>query len=285
MEVTFQVPASTSNFGPGFDCLGAALRLYNRVTVSRSAPAVPAHPMAAAAADAFFKRSGVSAFPFAWSIRGDVPRSRGLGSSVTLRLGLLAGLNALSGEPLNQDAIFEVCAALEGHPDNAAPALYGGFTVAGADPSAGVFRFAAPSRLGCVLWIPDFEIETQKARALLPDLIPRRAAVASSARACRITAAFAARDYERLRGAFADEAFHQPHRLPLLPCLPEVIAAGVAAGALGGFLSGSGSTILCLTLDAPERVAAAMLAAAPLPGARTVVTAIDNRGARRIARR
>jgi homoserine kinase len=87
------------------------------------------------------------------------------------------------------------------------------------------------------------------------------------------------RDYEKLRGAFVDY-IHQPYRKALLPFFDNVLWAGEKAGALGGFLSGSGSTIVCLTLVAPERVAAAMLRASRLTSARTIVTTADNRGAR-----
>ncbi len=290
MEVCHQVPASTSNFGPGFDCLGAALRLYNRVTVSRcdgvaGTPdlAHPVDPMAEQAGAAFFGAlpDGNRRFPFAWEIAGDVPRSRGLGSSVTLRLGILAGLNALAGAPLSRERIFELCAGLEGHPDNAAPAQFGGFTVAGGKgENAPVLRVSVSPKLRCVLLIPDFEIRTEEARRLLPATVSRLEAVASSARACRIAAAFATRRYELLRGAFEDTAFHQPHRLPLIPFLPDVLAAGREAGALGGFLSGSGSTIICLTLQTPRRVAAAMQAALGRGGGRTLITMVDNTGAK-----
>lgn len=291
MEVCIQIPASTSNFGPGFDCLGAALRLYNRVTVARTAAGgiTPPHPMVAQAAAAFFAalpKNRPPPFAFNWQIAGDVPRSRGLGSSVTLRLGVLTGLNLLAGKPLSRERLFSLCAELEGHPDNAAPAQFGGFTVAGdQSEETPVLRVTVAPRLRCVLLIPDFEIRTDEARRLLPAQVSRTEAVASSARACRIAAAFATRKYELLRGAFADTAFHQPHRLPLIPELPKVIAAGVGAGALGGFLSGSGSTIICLTLAPPEPVAAAMRAAMPSPGARIVVTSFDNRGAARLVAR
>jgi homoserine kinase len=291
MEVCLQVPASTSNFGPGFDCLGAALRLYNRATLTTlpadegEAVARPPHAMVEEAAAAYFAEVGPGQrrFPFAWKMTGDVPPSRGLGSSVTLRLGIIAGLNALSGNPLSPERVFVLCAGLEGHPDNAAPAQFGGFTVAGGGGAeAPVLRVTVSPRLHCVLLVPEFEIRTADARRLLPAQVSRLEAVASSARACRIAAAFATRNYEALRGAFEDSAFHQPHRLPLIPFLPAVIAAGVAGGALGGFLSGSGSTIICLTLQTPERVAAAMRAAAG--AGRTIVTRIDNRGARVVNR-
>lgn len=280
--VTVRVPATTSNLGPGYDCLGVALGLANRITVQALAMTDewvhPVHPMAAEVARAFFARAReVPEFPILWSAEGDVPTSRGLGSSVTLRLGLAAGLNRLAGEPLDRDGLFALCAGLEGHPDNAAPAVFGGFTVS-AGNDVRPLRFGVGPELRFVLLIPDFEVRTVEARALLPASVSRPAAVASAARACRITAAFAARDYAALRGAFADEAFHEPHRRPLVPFLPAVVAAGEAAGALGGFLSGSGSTVCCLTLENPGAVAAAMLAACGLPGARVLVTTADETG-------
>ncbi len=288
-SVIVKVPGSTSNLGPGFDCLGVALGVYNRIRVTRQAdaegPGIEGSAMAVEAAALFFTRAKIEPFAFGCQIAGEVPVSRGLGSSVTVRLGIVSGLNALAGSPLSRQGVFEVCAELEGHPDNAAPAQFGGFTVAGTEEGFSALRFAVSSNLRFVLLIPGFEIRTGDARRLLPPEISRRDAVASSARACRITAAFAARRYDALRGAFADTAFHQPHRLPLIPFLPGVLAAAVRAGALGGFLSGSGSTIACLTLREPEPVAAAMRAAAGETPVRTLVTRADNFGARLVARR
>ncbi len=286
-SVTVRIPASTLNLGPGYDCLGVALALYNRVTTSRAKPGdgdVETHPMVAEIAARFFAEAEREPFAYNWTIQGDVPMSRGLGSSVTLRLGLLHGLNHLAGRPLNRHRLFEICAALEGHPDNAAPAQFGGFTVASTDSASGVaaLRFPVSPELRFVLLIPDFEVRTNDARRLLPVEVSRLAAVASCGRACRITAAFASRRYALLRDAFEDTAFHQPHRLPLIPFLPDVLAAGRAAGALGGFLSGSGSTIACLTLQNPDRIGEAMREACGqtnAPNARVVVTTADNRGA------
>ena len=273
-EVTFRVPATTANLGPGYDALGVALRVFNHVTVAREANA-RLDPMPAAAAQKFFERAKILPFPFAWKIEGDVPRSRGMGSSVTVRLGLLAGLNELAGAPLDRTALFQICAELEGHPDNAAPAAFGGFTVAGGKEIA---RFEVLADLHFVLLIPDFEIATPDARRALPDTIDRLGAARSCANACRITAAFASQNYELLRGGFEDH-LHQPYReKALIPFLTAVIRAGENAGALGGFLSGSGSTICCVTLEDPEPIALAMLAAAP-PGARVIVTQADNCGA------
>jgi homoserine kinase len=275
-KITVRVPASTSNFGPGFDCLGAALRIYNSVTIERNAGDCRPLRMIDEAAHLFFESSRVRPFPFSSAMNGDVPVARGLGASACLRLGVLYGLNRLAGDPLDQLSIFHLAARLEGHPDNAAPASFGGFTVVRGET---VQRFKVSPRLYFVLLVPDFEIETPKARKVLPAKINRVAAVKSSANACAITAAFASGDYENLRGAFAD-SFHQPFRQKLIPFLPRVIAAAEKAGALGAFLSGSGSTIAAVTLDSPKKVASAMLRAAGSTSAHTLVTTADNEGAR-----
>src|SRR5207248_6764914 len=125
----------------------------------------------------------------------------------------------------------------EGQPDHAAPAAWGGFTGAGGEKTA---RFEVLPSLHFVLLIPDFEIATPDARRVLPPQLDRLSAVQSCANACRVTAAFASRRYEHLRGAFAD-GLHQPFRKSLIPFLDDVIHAGETAGAPGGFLSGSGS--------------------------------------------
>jgi homoserine kinase len=273
-QVTVRVPASTSNLGPGFDCLGVALRIYNFVTVARATKYESLAPIAAKAADLFFKRTKRRRFTFSCSALEKIPRSRGLGSSATIRLGVLHGLNELTGRPLDRLSIFRLCAELEGHPDNAAPSSFGGFTVAGGE---NVQRFQVSPRLKFVLLVPDFEIRTAAARKILPAEIPHPDAVASVGNACAITAAFASRDYKKLRGAFTDH-FHQPFRARLIPFLPRVVAAAEKAGALGAFLSGSGSTICAVTLRSSQRVAAAMKRAARSTSARTIITTADNRG-------
>ena len=237
--------------------------------------------MLAEAASRFFAASGVERFLFSAEIEGEVPRSRGLGSSVTVRLGVLHGLNELAGRPLAADRLFQLCSELEGHPDNAAPAAFGGFTIARV--GAEVVRAEVDPALQFVLLIPGFEVSTPDARQLLPETIDRRRAVESCGNAIRIAAAFLTRRYELLRGSFGD-CFHQPHREPLIPFLSKVIAAGEKAGALGGFLSGSGSTICCLVEEqttggaTANGIAAAMSAASATPGARTIITTADNQG-------
>ena len=287
-QVTVRVPASTSNLGPGFDCLGVALRIYNSVTVTRGRLPEQPHPqIVSQATSRFFKQARRRAFPFSFSIAEKIPRSRGLGSSATIRLGILYALNKLSGDPLDRLTIFQLCADLEGHPDNAAPASFGGFTVvvgsarrADQQPrGVPIFqRFEVSRQLYFVLLIPELEVRTSIARKLLPPKISHAAAVENCAHACAITAAFASKNYKKLRGAFVD-FIHQPFRAKLIPFLPGVIVGAEKAGALGAFLSGSGSTICAITLHHPDRVAAAMKRAARSSLSRTIVTRADNRGA------
>ena len=292
-EITVRIPASTSNLGPGFDCLGVALRIYNDVTVARRASRQHPHsPIVSEAADRFFKQSRRRAFPFSCSVTENIPRSRGLGSSATIRLGTLLALNRLSGNLFDQFTIFRLCAELEGHPDNAAPATFGGFTVTRSDgfpavmfrrlpkPSllgANVQRFDVSPRLYFVLLVPDLEIRTSRARNVLPSKISHAAAVENCANACALTAALVSHDYQKLRGAFADH-LHQPFRAKLIPFLPSVIATAEKAGALGAFLSGSGSAIAAVTVNSSKKIAAVMARAAKIPG-RTIITHADNRGA------
>jgi homoserine kinase len=281
-NVTVVVPASTSNLGPGFDCLGIALALHNGLTLCRARERVACPGIVKRAAAIFFKRSGARPFPFSATIDDTVPRSRGLGSSATARLGLLFGLNELTKRPLSRHDIFELAAQLEGHPDNAAPACFGGFTLvrpAGRNRLRSVHRFDVGTRVSFVLLIPETEVQTSKARKALPARVSRLDAVENVANACAITAAFASREYENLRDSFEDH-LHQPFRSKLNPLLPRVVAAAEEAGAVGAFLSGSGSTICAITLQSARRVAEAMQHAAKPNSVRLIVTKADNHGAR-----
>ncbi|MFM7102547.1 MAG: homoserine kinase, partial [Verrucomicrobiota bacterium] len=270
-SVTVRVPGSTSNLGSGFDTLGLALRIYNRVTVTVGGVArtrltspldagarAGATAMVREAAAAFFRAAGRRREAFEIHVAGDVPLARGLGSSTTVQLGCVAALNALAGAPLSRHQVFELVAGLEGHPDNAAPATYGGFTVAGLIAGgARVQRFAVPRAARFVTLIPDYEVRTSEARRLLPGSYPVADVAHALSRAALVTAAFARGDLAGLRDCF-DDRVHQPYRQTLIPALGPVIEAGVRAGAVGGWLSGSGSTIICLATGGTEAVAGAM---------------------------
>ncbi len=293
ITVTARIPATTANLGPGFDTLGVALSLYNRVRVraginhgisfTRPMPADlkrGATDMVCKSAMAFFSAIQKKPRGIEVDLEGGVPIARGLGSSVTVRLGIVAGLNALYGEPLTREDVLRVATHLEGHPDNAAPALLGGFCVSTMINGAPrVCQFELPRKLKFVAAIPETEISTEAARGILPREVKLREAVDNVRATAMITAALASRQYELLRGCFTDH-LHQPYRHKLLPELFDVIAAGEGAGALGGWLSGSGSTVICLTLKNPKGVAAAMqkVFLKRRHPCRTMILAADNRG-------
>ena len=289
-RVHVRVPASTSNLGPGFDCLGLALQLYNTTTLTRSDSAKFPHGMIGEAATVFFQKATggkVAPFGFDVHIEGDIPISRGLGSSVTVRLGVLMGLAELVRDsfPVTREQLLTLLIELEGHPDNAVPSFLGGFAVcahASADPADGFVYTRAEVKpdLSFVTLVPDLKLSTEAARGLLPKEVPFRHAVENAQRTARIAAAFCTGDYAAMRGMFVDH-LHQPYRQVLIPGFAPILAAAQQAGALGSFLSGAGSCLMALTLDNVEAISDAMLDAAKkhdLP-AHVVVLKADNAGA------
>lgn len=288
-SVTVKVPASTSNLGSGFDTLGLAVRLYNCVRLTRApgqgldvvstmseADRARLVPLLSEAARLFFRRARRAAFAVDVSLDNAVPVGRGLGASATARLGVVAGLNALSGAKLDRQALLEIVTELESHPDNASPAIFGGFTVSGRCGRAiRCLAFPVSLRLKLVTLLPRFEMSTEQARRLLPASYSKADTAHALNRAALITAAFASGRYEALCGVF-DDRVHQPHREPLIPQLRRVIRAGEKAGALGGFLSGAGSAIICLALTQSEAVARAMQR--QLPDSETRILTADNQG-------
>lgn len=265
-SITFKVPASTSNCGPGFDTLGIALSLYNYVRIRlqpqqeqkvRYAGTVDqreeTEAMGAAVAAAFERASGLQVAPFSFEVWGEVPLARGLGSSSTVRGGLIAGLNHLYGSPLGLHEQTAIGCELDGSPDNSTALFNGGFTVARTDPATrayrGCLRCDVDPQVAFVVVSPQVKIFTGASRNVLPAQLPFAEASHSINSACTLTAAFFARDYAQLKGAVTD-FIHQPYRSRLSPFMYEAIAAGEAAGAWCGWLSGSGSSVLCVTTKA-----------------------------------
>jgi homoserine kinase len=291
--VTVRVPGSTSNCGAGFDTLGLALNVYNRVTLTSSAGAEPiaqteadarAHVMVRETAAAFFAKTGRAASGFTYHIEGEVPPARGLGSSVTVIAGVLAGLNALHDAGLSRHQLVELATELEGHPDNASAGILGGFCVARCDPETGVYRdtirFNIPAEIAFVVVSPCVELLTKESRGALPSTLPYFDAVRSINSAAYLVAAFASGDYARLRDAGGD-FMHEPYRLPKITGAKAAIAAGIAAGAYTGWLSGSGSSVLCVSLKTEAaHVGAAMAAAFSAEGIASDVRSLqaDNDG-------
>ena len=258
-SVIVQAPASTSNCGPGFDTLSIALSLYNfvRVTLRDDAQVCcvgelsdGTQAMVEAAARAFVATAGVAVCGFDYEIWGDVPQARGLGSSSTVRGGIVAGLNALNGNPLDREALIRLTTQLDNAPDNACAVFAGGFCIARTEPSTFAYRehvrFGLPETLEFVAVSPAYEVLTADSRRVLPDSIPFNDVVRSANSLAFLVGVLVSGEFWRLKDAVNDY-IHQPYRNLLNPFSQESIQAGCHAGALTGWLSGSGSTVVCLT--------------------------------------
>jgi homoserine kinase len=266
----FRVPASTTNLGHGFDCLGIALGAANVISVepaTNAAVVAPGAPddglarMASTVRDVCAKRWNVALPGFTVRVGGDVPVARGMGSSSTIFLGVAAACQRLAGRALAKQELLEIAAAEEGHPDNAAASCMGGFTIVAATPDGLRWsRFAVPADLVAVVAIPPFEVKTNEARRVLPQQVERADLVRGLQRSALITAVLASGRISELTGLF-DDAWHERYRATVNPGLIEARAAAHDAGAIGTILSGSGSTVLSFSerKHAPA-VAAAVLA-------------------------
>jgi homoserine kinase len=286
--VTVRVPATSANIGTGFDCLGLALDLFASITVTFSdAEQIPTNDvgekMVLSAARAAYERIG-RASPAGLSARYTVaiPLGRGLGASAVARVAGILAVNEREGHPLSEDDCLALAADLEGHVDNACPALFGAVQacVATGDGFARV-RCRYPSDLQVALLIPDHSMPTREARRLLPDSYSREDAIHTSSRLGLLVAALAAGRTDLLDEATQDR-FHQRQRSVLFPPLYDVFEAAKGAGAHAAWLSGAGSSVAAFAPESTSReVAAAMLAT--LEGAgmsgRTLVTRIAPGGA------
>jgi homoserine kinase len=253
-----RVPATTANLGPGFDCLGLALDLWNTVRLERGPSGVQVSGEGAEslsrgddnlvcrAAAALFREIGGAAPDIAVVCHNDIPLARGLGSSAAAVVGGLVAANALCGEPLSRPDLMRLAVEMEGHPDNVAPALLGGCQVSVMDGDDVVTSAVPlPEGLRAVLFVPEQPMPTAQARALLPLRVSRDDAVFNIGRTALLVSALATGDLDAVRVATQDR-LHQPYRSVLFPSMRLIIQAALDAGAAGAFLSGAGSTVLAL---------------------------------------
>lgn len=270
-SIIVQTPASTSNCGPGFDTLSIALTLYNfvRLVEREDGKICPVESlredtqaMIEEAALSFAAKAGVKATGFDYEIWGDVPEARGLGSSSTLRASIVAGLNYFHGSPLDLDSMVRLTTKLDNAPDNACAVFTGGFCIARTEPETFAYRehvrFALPDSLAFVAVSPDYKVLTDKSRDILPNTIPFKDVVRSANSLAFLVGVLVSGDFARLKGAVNDY-IHQPYRELLNPFGSESIAAGCHAGGYTGWLSGSGSTVVCVgPQEEANEIAAAM---------------------------
>lgn len=263
-RVHVSVPASTSNLGPGFDCLGLALDLRNELELAlmdeegpavveiegegaKTLPTGEKNLLVAAARRVLPKK-----LPGRLVLRATnrIPLARGLGSSAAAAVaGLWAGAHLL-GLRRREDELEQLAVGLEGHPDNVAPAVHGGFTTCWKDDGGQtrVQPLELHPSLSAVVCVPAFELATKKARAALPKTVSYADAIHNLSRAFVLPRALATGRVTHLQAMMADR-LHQPFRAPLVPGLGEAIAAAGKAGALGAALSGSGPTVFAFVHD------------------------------------
>ncbi|MEM9025713.1 MAG: homoserine kinase [Verrucomicrobiota bacterium] len=273
--VTVQTPASTSNCGPGFDVLGIALSLYNYVRVQATETNAVSYSgdgdmpkasikMVEQAARLFFKTVGIEAHGLSFDIWGQIPIARGLGSSSTLRAGIVAGLNAIHGNPLDKDGLANAVCQLDHSPDNTCPLVHGGFCVARTDSRSGRYLFtlkhAVATDVRFVVISPENRVLTDDARAVLPEKLPFKDAVRSINSVATVVSIFASQKYSLLENAITD-FIHHPYRGKLNPFFVEAVRAGRNAGAWNGWLSGSGSSVLCICSESVAKEVAREMAA------------------------
>lgn len=272
LRVTVRVPATTANLGPGFDCLGMALGLYNTVTVWVTTGGLEVRIEGQGATDlrwgeenrvlramrAVFEEVGKRLPGLLLELQNLIPLGRGLGSSAAATVGGLIAANTLCDNALSTQHLLRLATKLEGHPDNVAPALLGGLVIVVQDEGELVYdRIPVPADLDAALFVPQFPMPTAEARKVLPQQISRSDAIYNLGRVALLVAAFAKGHYELLDIATRDR-LHQPYREALFPGMPTLFAAAREAGALGVFLSGAGSTILALCRENAATVAQAM---------------------------
>jgi homoserine kinase len=302
--ITVTVPATTANLGPGFDCIGAALTLYNQFTFAHllSPEDGETFMIKVVGAEAervktdqsnllyqtfvkFYEHLDLTPPPVKIEIQMGVPLARGLGSSATAIVGGLLGGNLLCGEVLSKSQVMELAIAMEGHPDNVVPALLGGCHLAATGLTGHdweVCEIPWSGEVVPVVAIPDFELSTQEARQVLPTQVSRADAIFNTAHLGLLLRGLETGKGDWLRAALQDR-LHQPYRKVLIPGFDAVNEAAIDAGAYGVVISGAGPTLLALTDGLhSDTVAAAMVTAWKERGISAIVRSlcVDSQGAR-----
>ena len=287
-QISVLAPATTANLGPGFDCLGMALDIWNRLEVFQENTGAGSGPDAPTAVEVvgegagelstgrdnlvyqamefLFNEAGEEMPPVRLRCHNEIPLKRGLGSSAAAIASGLVAANALSTATFTGNDLLEMAATIEGHPDNVAAAVLGGLqlVVSNGDQILSA-PINVPAEIHAVLFVPELRIATSDARDVLPQTVSRGDAIYNMSRASLLVAGMATNHPEYFLEATRDK-LHQPYRQPLFPAMKLLFQAALDAGALGVFLSGSGSTVLALTRGREMTVAYEMAEAAKQAG-------------------
>lgn len=259
-KVAIAVPATTANLGPGFDCIGMSLDIWNRVEMQASKdPKVEVIGQGAeelptgitnliySSAIAVFNHIGMNPPELSIKCQNNIPLERGLGSSAAAIVGGLLAANHLSGEQLSESEILTLARNIEGHPDNVTPALLGGTQIIVSDNSE---LITAPIEIAVhlklVIFVPEFKINTQSSRKVLPTKVSHEDALYNVSRvALLINALTGNRPHDLLIST--QDRLHQTYRRKLFPAMDLLLEAAINGNALGSFLSGSGPSVIAFT--------------------------------------
>ena len=262
--IHIRIPATSANVGPGFDSIGIALELYNHIWVEQTEKTGVEIVMKKnhsidfpngennliyTTMVEFYKKIG-KPMPGVKIIQDDnIPVTRGLGSSAACIIGGLMAANRLSGANLSDDELALVASAIEGHPDNTNPALYGNMVVGAIEgKDMKNVKLRLPENITFATMVPDFPVSTHKARAVLPETFSREDAVFNSSRAALLVASLITGKLDNLKMAI-DDRIHQPYRKVLINDMDNIFAKAYELGAKGAYLSGAGSTLIAIIED------------------------------------
>ena len=293
--IRVKIPATSANLGPGFDCLGLALQLHNTIEVETDRPfqisvtgpytdGIPADEsnLVWKTMCHFWDLINFPTPSVALTFENHIPPARGLGSSSAAIVGGLVAANTLAGSPYTKYQLLQVANAIEGHPDNVTPALYGGVTLSVPTEDGILPRVLTQSpNLKAVVVIPDTLLNTAKARGILPPDVSRKDAVFNISHVGLLVEAFIREEYSLLKEGMRD-VLHQSQRAVLLPGLLETLETALQAGAYGAALSGSGPTLIALIPEiSQEEISQSMISRLRQYGvnAQAIVLEIDSCGA------
>jgi homoserine kinase len=275
-----RVPATSANLGPGFDTLGMAFNLYNTVEMEfrpsglqievegLGSDAIPTDEsnIIYQSAKQVFEYAGKSVPGLYMKLVNEIPLSRGLGSSAAAIVGGIVAANRLCNDALDVSTLLQIATDIEGHPDNVAPALLGGFTIAGMEQGKVRYvRLDPLSGLKAVVAVPAFTLSTHKSRGVLPRTVALEDAVFNVSRTAFLVAALCLGHTDLLNMAMEDR-LHQPYRCTLVPGMEDVWKAAREAGALSAALSGAGPCLIAFATTRTTEIGKAMQDAFALHG-------------------
>ncbi|MBM7555999.1 homoserine kinase [Halanaerobacter jeridensis] len=291
--IDVKVPATTANLGPGFDTLGMGLSFYNEVQVKETASDLEIEikgegrtqlpttkdNLIYQAMKQLFTKVGYKPDGLYIKAINNIPLARGLGSSAAAIVGGLLAANELVEDKLSISELVNLATKIEGHPDNVSPALLGGIVVSNYKNNRVIYEKIAVPELKIVVCIPDYELSTSKSREVLPQQVQFDDAVFNVSHMGLLLTGFLKQDYKIIKEGLKDR-LHQPYREKILPGF-EKIRTQLESKALGIVLSGSGPTVIALTLEDEEEIGRKMVDffAEEDVEAKYVVTTPTNQGA------